>query len=64
MSTKCFCDRCKCEVSNTGRLIRKLGRFQAEVISCVDNVWNGGHLCQECVKDIIIKGKRAKTVLT
>jgi hypothetical protein len=64
LSVKTYCDRCKNEMDDTSRLIRKLGkRFQVEAISCVDGVWNGGHLCHECVKDVVLKGKTTKRSL-
>ena len=60
---KVFCDRCEKPMpkGQHDRVIKILGRFQVEIIACVDKVWNGGHLCHRCVVDIVNKGKPTKT---
>lgn len=53
MSIEITCDNCgKRNIgrSYTGqRLTTKVGRIQTETIVAVDDRWNGGHLCYECL---------------
>ena len=59
---KTFCDKCEKPMTKAdhSRVIRRLGkRFKVEIISCVDNTWNGGHLCHRCVTKIVNKGQPA-----
>ena len=59
---KYYCDKCGAEMQkhDSGRLKRKLGRFQVEVMTCVHGVWNSGHLCHKCVVDIVNDGDTKK----
>ena len=54
---KTFCDKCGKEVKKNGRFNFKLGDFMIETMECVKRVWNGGHLCLDCVKEIVAKGE-------
>ena len=62
MSAKFYCDSCSKEMkpSDSGRLFVKHGRFMAEIITCVDRIWNSGHLCHRCVRKIVALGAKAK----
>jgi len=52
---KLYCDRCNKEIEKGGsqRVKCEEGRFGIEVMASVDGVMNGGHLCQNCVRDIV-----------
>lgn len=47
-----FCDICGKDITESGQATRmtgKQGRLQYEVIVAIDNVWNGGHVCWDCI---------------
>ncbi len=47
-----FCDVCGKDISNykQQRLQGKVGRLNIEVLTAIDNCWNGGHVCEDCIK--------------
>lgn len=52
-----YCDRCNQEMTSQdcGQLTGTCGRFSYRVYTAVDNVWNSGDLCHQCIRDIITK---------
>lgn len=54
-----FCDLCTNEMvdSEARRLIRRLGRFTAEVMIATDDTWNRGDLCRPCVVKVVNEGE-------
>lgn len=59
MSAKFYCDVCRREMRKADheRLRLKHGNVRVEVMSCYKRVWNGGHVCHKCIRDVIQKGK-------
>ena len=54
--TKMFCDRCKRETRRnyvSDRLKGIMGGHGIEVMVKYGGTWNKGHLCLECLKNII-----------
>lgn len=47
-----FCDICGEDITNykADRAEGKNGRLRVSVMTAVDNVWNGGHACEECIR--------------
>ena len=66
--TKHYCDKCGVEYtlekakkqSSLGRVKRKLGVFQIEIMTCFNGTWNAATLCTPCVLDIVNNGKDIK----
>jgi len=56
--TKHYCDRCDIEMkkSDHNRLHGSdaTNRFQYEIMTTVDGVTNGGHLCHKCIREMVI----------
>jgi hypothetical protein len=52
---KFFCDRCGEEMpeGETQRLEHNKGRFSVEIMTTVDEICNGGHLCHNCIREIV-----------
>ena len=63
MSAKYFCDQCGDELSKKdyGRIKRKKGRIEIEVLVGIDGTWNSGHACHKCVIDAVVIGKDVRT---
>ncbi|MGH2711380.1 MAG: hypothetical protein ACRDH9_09285 [Actinomycetota bacterium] len=57
--TKTFCDRCGTEMLNNNRLVYKeygtdrKEAFGVEVMTKTGGTWNGGHLCHDCVRELV-----------
>lgn len=57
--TKWFCDRCGKEIPKGDPSHKRLegvnieGRFSVEVTTGVDQVWNSGLLCHDCVRALV-----------
>lgn len=47
-----FCDGCGKDITDyqSSRAVGKLERITVEIMVAVDNVWNGGHACEDCIK--------------
>jgi hypothetical protein len=47
-----FCDICGKDITNyrMNRAEASEGRLSISVITAIDGVWNGGHVCVECIK--------------
>lgn len=56
---KVFCDVCEKDITNysNSRMIGKNGRVTVEVITAVDGVWNGGHVCESCIEGALSYAK-------
>jgi hypothetical protein len=55
-----YCDMCDDEVKHNfvdKRLKRTLKRASIEVLVAMDGTWNKGHICRDCLLDVITKGK-------
>lgn len=62
---KYFCDICGKELSrqNQGRIKVRRGRVSVEVMTALDDGWNSGHLCHDCIIDVIVAyGERSREV--
>lgn len=48
---KFFCDVCGADITGhaNDRLKGRTGRISFEVITGVDGIWNGGHICRQCL---------------
>lgn len=59
--TKYFCDVCGKEVEIrdcvTSRYTPKLGKVRCEVMIQIDEVWNSGSICLECLLKVLQEGK-------
>ena len=58
---KYYCDACGNEIQSDTigkRWAFKRGRIVAEVMVAIDNTWNGGHYCLDCLLDCINNGGR------
>jgi hypothetical protein len=60
--TKYYCDRCQKELKSKehNRLKLRLGDHSIEVLTALKGVWNGGLICHECVKEVVMRGKDCK----
>jgi hypothetical protein len=59
---KCFCDVCGNEIPQKRagkRLLFKKGRVTAEIMVAVDDTWNAGHVCAECLKEVFRSGEES-----
>lgn len=57
---KTYCDECGVETTKTSgaRLCGgKSSKIQIQVLVAVDNVWNGGHACEICIREAIAAAK-------
>ena len=61
---KCYCDVCEIEVprnyvSQRYKLKQNISgrKLEAEVMLCVDGVWNSGALCESCMRHLLAVGK-------
>lgn len=57
---KCFCDACGTEIprKEAGKhLLFERGRVTAEIMVAVDNTWNAGHVCADCLREVIAQGE-------
>ena len=55
---KLICDKCGNEVDIncvSDRFHWKNDRFEFELVIAVDGTWNKGHLCEECVKKMVME---------
>lgn len=61
MSTRYFCDVCEAEMKphEHGRIQRKLNGVSIEVHVAHNDVWNGGHVCWNCVLGAVNNGVKA-----
>ena len=60
MSAVHYCDRCGgiiAERRHFGRLKRREGRVTIEVHVAVDNTWNKGDVCHDCVAHVAMHGE-------
>ena len=52
-----FCDVCGKEITrempDNRRLTAEAGRLRIEVVTAIDNAWNGGHVCHDCIRAAI-----------
>lgn len=60
--TKYFCDRCHKELKpkDHSRLKRTLGNCSIEIMTALNNTWNSGSFCHDCVVEVVVKGKDIK----
>jgi len=57
---KVFCDICEKEITGDeayNRLKTRSGMLLTEVLTAVDGVWNGGHVCHACIRKAVIGGE-------
>ena len=49
---KIFCDICGADITNyrENRPEATVGRLTISIMYAVDNVWNSGHACLDCIK--------------
>jgi len=60
---KLFCDNCGAAISEDfNRTIFKLGKVTVDVIVAVNDVWNKGHTCLECVRKTVAEGEAQERV--
>lgn len=60
MSTKHFCDVCEKEMTNPAehdRVKRRLGKVEIEIMRSVAGAWNGGHVCHQCILNVVNTGE-------
>lgn len=59
MSTKHFCDVCETEMKpeDHGRIKMMMGNVRIEITHAHGLVWNGGHVCHRCIRDVIAGGE-------
>lgn len=48
-----FCDICGRDITDytSSRATANLGKLKIEVITAINGVWNGGHVCLDCIRD-------------
>lgn len=60
MSIRYFCDMCGEEIqkpTDANRIARQHANITVEVFVAVDGVWNGGHVCADCVVRVVDQGE-------
>jgi len=60
-----FCDICAKEMSRQDqeRIKVRRGRVSVEVMTALDNGWNGGQICHDCIVDVVFAyGEHSKDV--
>lgn len=60
MSIKTFCDGCGREttaVSGARLCGGKTSKIQVQVLVAVDGTWNGGSVCETCVREAVVAAK-------
>jgi hypothetical protein len=57
MSIRSSCDICGKEAGRFDRVKKKLGDVQIEIMVAHKNVWNAGHICEDCVFEAFAKGE-------
>jgi len=62
---KVFCDICGKEITGKSneKLKGKVGRLSFDVLTAIDDVWNGGHVCVECLRKAVIATAEEKASL-
>jgi hypothetical protein len=62
---KYFCDICGAEMSreDRGRIKVRRGRVSVEIMTALDNRWNDGQICHNCIVDVVVAyGERSSSV--
>jgi hypothetical protein len=49
---RCYCDICGADITDyrSERAEATVGRLRISVMTAIDNVWNGGHVCLDCIR--------------
>jgi hypothetical protein len=60
--TKRYCAGCGKEITDlpTGRLTGRIGRIAVEVMVAVDNTWNSGQACEDCIRAVCAISKMTR----
>lgn len=66
--TRDYCDSCDNEIPKGqncvgSRIQLELGRVRIEIMVAVDNTWNNGHVCEDCIKKAVAQGVKPKEYL-
>jgi len=57
---KYYCDVCGKELIRhtfCNRITKQLDTVRIEIMVALKNVWNAGHICEDCVLEVVKKGK-------
>ena len=62
MSARYFCDVCEKEMpeGESNRLKVKAGKINIEVMHALNGLWNGGHICHDCIRRAVKAGRPFK----
>lgn len=57
MAVQLSCDVCgnNIEKSDNGTIF-EWGNAKVRVMTAIDNVWNGGHICLSCIMNTVLNG--------
>ena len=58
-----YCDLCGKEIAPSdlhGRLQSRLENITVKCMVAVGGIWNGGHVCNECIVKVLVVGVKSR----